>query len=312
MVLTIILFVVGLILIIKGGDFFVDAASWMAEMTGIPKFVIGATVVSLATTLPELIVSVIAVRNGSVGMGIGNAVGSVICNMGVILAISLILMPAVIKRREIAEKGGLMALSAAALLILCFSGTLSRAESFILYALLVIFIFLNTRSMKNSVSEEAVKREKPDKKTVIVQIVKFVLGAVGIVLGANLLVNSGSDMARAAGVPESVIGLTFVAFGTSLPELVTTITAIRKKEPALSVGNILGANVIDLTLILSTCAVMSPSGLPVEVQTINIDMPVCLMIMAVLLLPALITGKLRRWQGFAMMGIYAAYCIVIF
>lgn len=305
------LFAVGLLCIIKGGDWFVDSAAWLAEVTGIPKFVVGATIVSVATTLPELIVSVMAAMDTppKVDMAVGNAVGSVIANTGLILAISLLFMAGGVNRKQFAGKALLLIASAAALLVFCLSGQVTVWAGLVLLAIFLLYIWDSLRQGKADMGGE--EKLPFDKAELPKRILFFVLGAAGIVIGARLLVDNGSDLARILGVPENIIALTFVAIGTSLPELVTAITAIVKKQSSLSVGNIIGANIIDLTLILPVCALVSGGSLPVNQQTFTLDLPVCLAMTLVAMVPTLITGKLRRWQGGVLLVGYAAYLAVM-
>jgi cation:H+ antiporter len=265
--LVILLFAVGIILIVKGGDYFVDAASWMAEVSGIPKLIVGATVVSFATTLPELLVSAFAAAQGKVDMSIGNAVGSVTANLGLIMAIALICMPTVIKRRDYMLKSCLMLGAALFLVVFGAGGELALIPSILLLAIFIIAMAENIHEARLGMreeerEEEAGLKQKPAAKEIALNIVKFIAGTVGIVLGAQLLIDNGSELARFIGVPERIIGVTIIAIGTSLPELVTTITAIAKKQASLSVGNIIGANIIDLTLILPISAMIYGGGLP--------------------------------------------------
>lgn len=306
-------FVIGLVVIIKGGDYFVDAATWGAEASGIPKFIVGATIVSLATTLPEIIVSSMAAYNGSIDMAIGNSMGSIIANTGMVLAISIIFMPVVFDRSKLIIKAGLFLVVLAALGLLSMSGQLTLGKSLVLFALFGLFIYENIKDArdldKDSLEREAVPK---DKKTVIVNISKFVLGTLGIVIGSKLLVNNGSELAIMVGIPESVVGLTAVAIGTSLPELVTTINAIIRKEFSLSAGNIIGANIINATLILPICAMITNGAIPVSTRTLALDLPVAFIVAAIALIPALIKGKFQRWQGFTVLGIYIAYVVCLF
>ena len=151
-----------------------------------------------------------------------------------------------------------------------------------------------------------------DGKTVALNIGKFVLGAAGIVLGAQLLIDNGSALATMIGVPDAVIAATMIAIGTSLPELVTTITAIRKKQSSLSVGNIIGANILDLTLILPLCALIQGRPLMVENQGMMLDIPACLIVSAAAMIPALVTGKFSKWIGYLIGGLYIAYLVIMF
>ena len=308
--LVVLLFIVGIILIVKGGDYFVDAASWIAEVSGIPKLIIGATIVSIATTLPELLVSLMASVQGKIDMAVGNAVGSVTANVGLILAIALIFMAGPIKRKDYLIKSSLM-LSASLIIACCgFVGEVNIILSIVLLIIFALFIWENIVSAKRNVcSDEDSCKAKKDKRTVIINILKFVIGAGAIVWGADLLVDNGSEIARWIGVSERIIGVTIVAVGTSLPELVTTITAIVKKQSALSAGNIIGANVIDLTLIMPLCALVSGMALPIATTAV-VDLVACLVVGTVALVPALIMKKFQKWQGFVLLGIYVAYIVI--
>lgn len=306
-----VLFLVGIVLIVKGGDYFVDAASFIAEVLQIPKFIIGATVVSLATTLPEIIVSLMAATSGNVDMAIGNAVGSVTANTGLILGILVAAAPPMIKRRELLPKGLMMLGATAILWGLSQHGELTVLASMGLLAVFILFIYENIVSGKKQM--DAAKDQRPDtnKKTITINILKFLVGAVGIVVGARLLVDNGSAIATQLGVPERIISLTMLAIGTSLPELVTTITALVKKQSDLSVGNILGANIIDIAIILPLCAVFSGGALPMPRTSLVMDIPVCLGIGIIAIVPTLVQQRFRRWQGITMLLLYVAYIVVL-
>ncbi len=309
---TVLLFAVGIVFVVKGGDYFVDAASWIAEVSGISKLIIGATVVSVATTLPEMFVSVIAATEGKVDMSIGNAIGSVTANIGLIMAISLVFMPSVIKRKDYLLKA-IMMLLAAIIIVLCgFSGNVGIGFCVLLLAIFVGFIFENISSAKKNKFTETgeSKEELKRKRTVVINIVKFIVGAVGIVWGADLLVDNGSELARLFGVTDRIIGVTLVAVGTSLPELITTVTAIAKKQSDLSVGNIIGANIMDLTLIMPLSSIISGKPLPVAHTSAMIDLPACLIVGFIAIIPAMIKSKFSRAQGFTLLSVYVAYIVL--
>jgi cation:H+ antiporter len=324
--LTILLFLTGIVLIVKGGDFFVDAATWIARVSGIPQVIIGATIVSLATTLPEMLVSVIAAMDGKVDMAVGNAVGSVTANIGLIMAISLIFMPGAIKRKDYVPKSILMFCSS---LVIVASGRIGNIDLFLSVVLLILFILFlgeNIRSTQNSMNRKTpaafhaaentaaipLNSASPDteRSVVVINIIKFIAGAAGIVAGANLLVNNGSELARYIGISERIIGVTLVAVGTSLPELVTTITAIVKKQSSLSIGNILGANIIDLTLILPVSMICAQKPLPIAASSALLDFPACLLVGSIAIFPMIISSKFKRWQGFALLAVYAIYLVL--
>lgn len=312
--LVIVMFLIGIVFIVKGGDYFVDAASWIAEVSGIPRLIIGATIVSLATTLPEILVSVMAASKGKVDMSIGNAVGSVTANIGLIMAISLICIPAVIKRADYLIKTALMLTAAVLIVIAGFSGGMGTIISVMLFVICVIFFWENITLARDSLKVNQSRKKEASRQIsrneIVMNIIKFVIGAIGIVWGADLLVDNGSELARAAGVSERIIGVTIIAVGTSLPEFITTITAIIKKQSSLSVGNIIGANIIDLTLILPLCSLISGKALPITGASASLDLPACLLVGSIALIPAMISERFRRWQGFLLLAVYLIYVVI--
>ena len=313
--MVLLLFAAGLLCIIKGGDLFVDAASWIAEASGIPKFIIGATVVSFATTMPEMLVSVFAALQGNADIAVGNAVGSVTANVGLIMCVALICMECAMTRKQFGVKACLLLAAILALFGFTRDGQLSVLESVLILVIFVGFLvesLIAARQEQGSELPAQEARPKIDKKTVLLNIGKFLLGAAGIVLGAQLLIDNGSALARMLGVPDAVIAATMIAIGTSLPELVTTLTAIKKKQASLSVGNIIGANIMDLTLIMPLCAVIQGKPMTVERQGMLLDIPACLIICAAALIPALVQGKFKRWIGYLIGGLYIAYLIIMF
>ena len=313
--MVLLLFAAGLLCIIKGGDLFVDAASWIAEASGIPKFIIGATVVSFATTMPEMLVSVFAALQGNADIAVGNAVGSVTANVGLIMCVALICMECAMTRKQFGVKACLLLAAILALFGFTRDGQLSVLESVLILVIFVGFLvesLIAARQEQGSELPAQEERPKIDKKTVLLNIGKFLLGAAGIVLGAQLLIDNSSALARMLGVPDAVIAATMIAIGTSLPELVTTLTAIKKKQASLSVGNIIGANIMDLTLIMPLCAVIQGKPMTVERQGMLLDIPACLIICAAALIPALVQGKFKRWIGYLIGGLYIAYLIIMF
>ena len=303
-IFAVILFIIGIFFIVKGGDVFVDAATWIAEATGIPKFVIGATIVSFATTLPELLVSAIAAMQGKNDMAIGNAIGSVTANVGLIMSISILCMPALVKRKEVAFKGILMICAVAALFVFTQNLSLSLWQSFVLIAIFAVFMVENIITGKSSIiDEDGDGKPDVDGKVLLKNIAKFVIGAAGIVVGADLLVDNGTVIAKSVGVSEAIIGVTIIAVGTSLPELVTTVTAIVKKQSELSIGNIIGANII--------CGFITGGSLPVGKQSAYFDIAICMLVIVIAIIPTIIFKKLSRWQVALMICIYIAYVAVL-
>ncbi len=306
---AVLLFLLGLALIIKGGDWFLSGAVWIAEATGVPRFIIGATIVSLATTLPELMVSVTGVLQGETDLAVGNAVGSVTANLGLILGISLVCIPSRVVRAQFELKAFLMVCAAALLMVLCREGSLAVLPGLLLLGIFGAYLWSNLHDARSGMSGEA--RTGIQWKKALGKILLFVLGIAAIVIGSRLLIDYGSELALLMGVPSSIIGVTMVAIGTSLPELVTTLTAIAKKEASMSVGNIIGANVIDLTLILPVCAAISGGRLAIVSQTTALDLPACLLLCCLAVLPPLLAGRFFRWQGVAILSLYAAYIVLL-
>lgn len=306
-------FFIGLLLICKGGDWFVDAASGLSEALGIPKSVTGATIVSFATTMPEIIVSVAAALKEHSVMAIGNAVGSVSANTGIILAISLFFLPVAIRREEYFLKV-ILYLGTLILLWISFKDAVfDKADCLLLLLAGILFLIENVKnavSKKNKLPGEAQYKKK---KEIILwkTVIWFCIGAVAIVAGSELLVQSACEIAEKLHISENIISVTIVAMGTSLPEFVTTITAIIKKESSLSVGNIVGANMIDSAFILPICTLLSGEKLPVSTQMARIDMPVCILVSILALLPMLIRKEIKRTDGIIVLSIYTGYLIYI-
>ena len=328
-----IVFAAALILIIKGGDVFVDAASRIAGALKIPPLIVGATIVSLATTLPEIIVSVSAAAKGNVDIAAGNAIGSVTANTALVKGVLLVGMPIMIDKKDFTPKGVLLFLSATVLILSCIftprfhmnsaagAGDYYSLATIGIVVLGILCISFFVQNIRHAKSEIQIERRQPaqaaqpaySKKQIFKSVILFVLGGAGIVIGAQALVESGSELALRFGIEQRVISVVAFALGTSLPELITAISALRKKESAISVGNIIGANIIDLTLILPLCALSSAikgnGSLAVPVQAVAIDMSVCLLTIAIAVIPTIFRGKFSRIQGGLMLGCYSAYVV---
>lgn len=311
MIINILFFILGIGLIIFGGNFFVDSSVWISDKLRIPKFIIGATIVSIATTLPELTVSVLATWGGKIEMATGNAIGSVVCNIGLILAIGITAMPIKIKNKKLFTLKSVLLLSALIVtFIFSLSGRLSYFSAVILLVLWLIFMTLNIIEGKKG--DDVTSLHTPVKvKDLTFNIVKFALGTVGLILGSNLLVNKGSEIACSCGVPESVVAVTVIALGTSLPELVTTVTALCKKQVSLSVGNILGANIMDIAFIMPVCALIS-GGLSITLQTILLDLPTSIVLTALAFIIPSFKKKFSRWIGISLLLLYVIYLTLLF
>lgn len=330
--LPIILFIVGLVLLIKGGDWFVDGAVGIAHRFNMPEILIGATVVSIGTTLPEVMVSAGSAVKGIGSMAYGNALGSIICNTALIAAITIAAKPSDVDKKSM--KTPVIFFSLAVLIYVLISyltGSFSRISGILLLVLFFIYMFIAvkqalriTKSSKES-SENIESKNDNEKKddsskesSVIKFIVLLVVGATLIAVGADLLVDNGTIIAERLGVPSTVIALTFVALGTSLPELVTAITSLIKGSGALSLGNIIGANMFNLVLVMGLSVTLAPFDVPCDklIAGINsslvIDIPVMILVSCIMIIPALIRGKMARIQGILLLAIYAGFCVFQF
>ena len=318
MLVPILLFLVGLVLLIKGGDWFVDGATGIAKRFHIPEILIGATVVSIGTTLPEVMVSAGAALSGHGEIAYGNAIGSIICNTSLIAALTVAIRPSGINRKPLALSVVFFFIAALFYAgVAYFAGNFSRTVGIILVSIFVVYMLISVVEAKKSLSEN--KDELTEIEGALWKdLVWLVVGAAVIAVGADLLVDNGTIIAEMLGVPETVIALTFVALGTSLPELVTAVTSLIKGHSALSLGNIIGANLFNLVLVSGVSTVLSPFPVPdsSEIFGVNtslaVDIPVMFVVMSLLVFPALIKGKLSRIQGILLLLIYAAFCVFQF
>jgi len=333
--LAILLFIVGLVLLVKGGDWFVEGAASIAERFKMPHLLIGATVVSIGTTLPEVMVSASSALSGHGEIAYGNAIGSIICNTALIAAITITFAPSLVERKSLITPVFFFFMAAAFYAVVAYTqGYFSRITGILFLVIFVIYMIIVVRqafkdnSSVDQASNEAEKDEEAaeEKKGIFArfadklwfQLVLLVVGAILIAVGADLLVDNGTIIAQGLGVPESVIAVTFVALGTSLPELVTAITSLIKKCGALSLGNVIGANLFNLVLVSGVSCTVSPFSVPktnmigAYPSSLIVEIPVMLFVMGFLTIPALIRGKLSRVQGVVLLAVYVAFCIFQF
>lgn len=323
MIIPIIMLAIGFILLIKGGDWFVDGATGIARRFHLPELLIGATVVSIGTTLPEVMVSAGAALQGSGSIAYGNAIGSIICNTSLIAAITIAIKPGVAAKKSMIIPVSFFYISA---IVYCLGayvfGKFSLVMGIVLLTIFVIYMGTTVKGMKSAaaVTEKATEEvtDEETKTSLVKDIVLLVVGAAVIAVGADLLVDNAIIIAEKFGVSEKVIGLTIVALGTSLPELVTAITSLVKGHGSLSLGNIIGANLFNLVLVSGAAITLNPFDVPVAglIGGINaslvLDIPVMLGVMAILTIPTLIKEKISRWQGILLLCIYAAFCVLQF
>ncbi len=311
MVQTVLLFVVGLVLICLGGDRLVDAAVAIAKKLGIPQIVVGATIVSLGTTLPEILVSTTAAFDGSAAIAAGNAFGSIICNTALIAGLTQTIRPtkqveaAALKWRSVFFFGVLILLDVCGFL----TGAFPRPVGITLLVLFIVYAYLTViRASAEGGSDE--EEEAAGDVSIPLQIVTLVVCAVFLFVGANLLVDNGILIAQAIGVPERVIAVTFIALGTSLPELMTSVMSLIKGYGNVGLGNVIGANLLNMLLVIGIPSAIA--GIPLERSTVMVDMPLACLVMAVLIVPIIIRKKSSRLQGIALLAIYGIYCVASF
>ena len=320
---SLILFAIGLVLLIKGGDWFVDGATGVAKRFNLPDIVVGATVVSIGTTLPEVMVSTTGALQGSGAMAYGNAIGSIICNTALIAAISITCNPGPVNVKSMKTPAIFFFGAAALYCVAAYGlGTFPQWMGFVMLAIFAVYMVLTVRNgLSNPDSVETEEEEEGGKpKKLWQELLLLVVGAAVIAVGADLLVEHGQIIAIELGVPETVVALLFVALGTSLPELVTTITSLRKGRASLGVGNVIGANVFNLVLVSGVAVSLAPFDVPVENTLLDtglnlslvFDIPVMLGVMSLMIFPALLHKKLSRWQGVALLCIYAAFVVCQF
>lgn len=307
MVKAVILFVVGLILICLGGDRLVDAAVAIAKKLGIPQIVVGATIVSLGTTLPEILVSTTAAFDGSAAIAAGNAFGSIICNTALIAGLTQLIRPSgQVERASMWWRSAFFFLVMIGMNICGFvTGAFSRPVGVILLILFVVYACITVmRAPMEGGSDE--NEEKEENISIPVQLVTLVVCAAFLFVGAKLLVNNGILIAEAIGVPERVIAVTFIALGTSLPELMTSVMSLIKGYGNVGLGNVIGANLLNLLLVIGIPSAVA--GIPLEPSAVRVDMPLACLVMAVLVVPILVRKKSSRLQGITLLLMYAVYC----
>ena len=320
MLIPCLLFIVGLACLIKGGDWFVDGASALARRFHLPELLIGATVVSIGTTLPEVMVSTLSALSGHGEIAYGNAIGSVICNAALIAAITIAVRPGKTDPKSLRMPVSFFFIAAILYCIAAYViGSFTRPIGIIMLCLFVLYMVFNVRQMKVMPQTDEPEQEQEEEEMSTVKMLLFlIVGAALIAAGSKLLVDNGTLIAQAAGVPESVIALTFVALGTSLPELVTAITSLVKGHSDLSLGNVVGANVFNLVLVSGVSVTLAPFPVPQSATIMGInsslvlELPLMFVVMLLLTMPPLIKGRMTRLQGILLLAIYAAFCAVQF
>ena len=314
---SLLLFAVGVILLIKGGDWFVDSAVGIAKRFKVPEIIIGATVVSIGTTLPEVMVSVTAALNNNGAIAYGNAIGSIICNTSLIAALTIAIRPAPVNKKAIVTPVVFFFISAAIYLVAAYIfGTFDRWLGIVMLLVFAVYMTMTIRNgFKNPVQHEE-EEKQTEGGSLLKNVIVLAASAALIAVGADMLEGSSVSLATMAGIPTEVVGVTIVALCTSLPELVTAVTALLKGHGALSLGNIIGANIFNLVLVSGAAVTLSPFAVPEGSKLLGyntsliMEIPLMVGVMALMTLPALFKGKLGRWQGVTLLGIYVAFVVL--
>lgn len=308
-VLQFLLLAVGFIMLIKGADWFVDGASKIADRFGIPQLVIGLTIVAMGTSAPEAAVSVTSALKGSAGITIGNVVGSNIMNVLLILGLTALIRSIAVKkstiRYEIPFTVGITVLLAVLGLT---DNTVSRLDGVILWVLMIVYLVYLLRMAKKGQDVLEDVPELTGKDTLPRMILSILIGGALIVWGADVTVNAATELATIFGMSDRLIGLTIVAFGTSLPELVTSVTAAVKGKADIAVGNIVGSNIFNILFVVGTAALITPV---VYSANFLVDSVVAVATMVLLLICVLPKKKLGRLGGLVMLAGYAVYFIYL-
>lgn len=305
--------VAGFILLIKGADFFVDGSSSIAKTLKVPSLIIGMTIVAMGTSLPECSVSVTAALAGNTGVAVGNAVGSNIFNLMVVCGACVLFCPLPVTKQVLRKEFPFSILVALILLAMGYVGmSLGHVDGAALLVIFVLFLAEMLRSAMKARKEGKVQEAEADddyKLLPIWQCIIYIVGgAVAIKFGGDFVVDSASKIAKTFGMSQNLIGLTIVAFGTSLPELVTSIVAARKNEADMALGNVIGSNIFNILFVLGIAAAISPIRFYMENV---IDIMVLVGMSALVWIFCRTKEKLVRWEGITMLLLYAGYVVYI-
>lgn len=313
MLKSVILLLAGFLLLVKGADYFVDGASSIAKRLHIPSLVIGLTIVAFGTSAPELAVSVTAALKGSNDIALGNVVGSNMFNTLVVIGMSALICPLAVKKSIIKKDYPISIIAVLLLGLLSMdplfkkgsSMVLGRMDGIILLIAFAIFMYLTVKEgLKGRQESLEAQEEFEIKYTLGMSILVSLIGLAGIIIGGDITVDAAKEIARAFGLSEAIIGLTIVALGTSLPELVTSVVAAKKGESDISIGNVVGSNIFNIFLIIG----VSSSILPMEVNSSYMyDIGLLILVSVAVFIPVALTKKVGRAAGGLMVCTYIAY-----
>ena len=307
--LSVILFIIGLIILIKGSDFFIDSAVFMAKRYGVSKLIIGLTLVSVGTSLPEFAASVYASYTGEGEIAVGNVVGSNIANIALVLGFCLVLREIQVNRKMVGRDGVIM-LGVSLLFTFFLISGVARWEGLILMACFGFYLLLLRKQNKEDKKERHIEPIETQEKSLAKEVTKLVIGCFGVIVGAMFMVESAVELARTFGISETVIGSTIVAFGTSVPELAVSLTAILKKYEEISIGNIIGSNIFNILWVMGAAALVSDLAVDNAIFYPNV---LIMLIVAALLFAFMVVGRtLKRWQGAVFAAIYVVFLVMNF
>ncbi|MBQ3426606.1 MAG: calcium/sodium antiporter [Clostridia bacterium] len=305
MILTIILLLIGFVMLVKGSDLFVDGSSSIARLMGIPAVIVGLTIVSMGTSAPEAAVSITAGFRGSNEIAISNLVGSNIFNMlcvaGLSAAITPFMVDKIVLKRDFPVCLGIMAVT----VLLGLDGVISRVDGIIL---LVIFVLYMTVLVVNAVKSHAKDENDEKPMSPLKSVIFIIIGIASIILGGELVVRSAQSIAKTFGMSETLIGVTIVAIGTSLPELVTSVIAARKGQSGIAIGNVVGSNIFNLAFILGMSSSANPVGVVPEAMK---DALIMLGVNALGYVYCITGRRFARWEGISLVCIYVIYTVYL-
>ena len=308
-IIQLFLLIIGFVMLLKGADFFVDGASAIAERFHIPQLVIGLTIVAMGTSVPEAAVSIASAMKGNAGITVGNVLGSNILNVLLILGITAAIRPVEVQKSTLRYE---IPFVIVVTLILSFLGLkdnrISRIEGGILWIFMILYLGYLYLMTKNSHQDASEKKSDEEKESIIKMILYVIGGGILIIIGADVTVDAATKIARIIGMNERVIGLTIVAFGTSLPELITSVTATIKKKADIAVGNIVGSNIFNILFVIGTSALITPVEYS---KAFMFDSIIATVSMVVLLILSYPKEKLGRKGGGLMFGGYMIYLIYL-
>ena len=304
MLYEIVAVLLGLVLVVKGGDLFVGASLAIAKLLRIPPMVIGATLVSLATTTPELVVSVTASVRGDSGIAVGNAIGSCIANIGLVIGTVALITPVAVNLSDFRRRTRWMVIAGVLVMLFSWNHTIDRLSGIMLLMFAAAYLYGDYRHIRAR-RTVATAEDGATIESAGLTIGWFLIGVLLILAGSHLLVTSGIKLAEALGVSSAVIGLSVIAIGTSLPELTTGIAAAQKGQPELSIGNIIGANILNLGLIIGMSGAIRPLTLASVTQSYSYPWLAVFFAASILLMGR--RGIMTRPCGFLLLGLYVVY-----